>query len=190
MNSEQSKFGVGDTLQNRHKAFTLIELIIVVMIISLVGFMVFSEAVKHTQKPEVLEPMTLKSTLKKLYTAHEEIEFICTKNTKKCFIAQNQELTPYNEVVDFGEDLELYIVDNDNQLQQLEEMGRVKDEKISLRYILYANGSTSELILKNSSGVYYLPTYFGETQKLEELEEAKEIWIKSKYSLKDTGDFY
>jgi len=179
MNSEKCKVG-----------FTLIELIVVVMIISLVGFMVFSEAVKQTKKPEKLTPLTLPSTLKKLYPSKEEVEFFCISKSTKCYIAKGRDIIRYDALVDFGKNLEVYIVDNNNQLVRLEEFGRIKDKKITLRYTLYSNSSSSQMILLNDNGVYYLPAYFGEPVEVEDGEEAKALWIKDKYNLRDKGNYY
>ncbi len=172
------------------KAFTLIELIIVVMIISLVGFLVFSEVVQQSKRPEKLEPMTLPTTLKRLYPQAEDIEFFCISKSTDCYIAQGANITPYEGAVDFGKNLEVYVVDEDNQLVQLDDFGRIKDNKITLRYTLYANKSTSEVILSNDSGVYYLPTYFGEPKEVDDLESAKQLWIKEEYNLRDSGNYY
>jgi len=172
------------------KAFTLIELIIVVMIISLVGFLVFSEAVKQTKKPEKLEPLTLPSILKKTFGSNQEIEFFCVDDCTKCYVAKGDEITPYEGTINFGKNLEVFVVDEDNRLAQVEEFGRIKDHKLCLRYKLYSNGSSEQMILSNDSGVYYLPTYFGEPVEVEDKEEAKELWIKSKYDLRDSGSYY
>jgi len=81
-------------------------------------------------------------------------------------------------------------VDEDNKLVQVEDFGRIKDHKLCLRYKLYSNGTTQQMILSNDSGVYYLPTYFGEPIEVEDIEEAKELWIQSKYNLRDSGNYY
>jgi prepilin-type N-terminal cleavage/methylation domain-containing protein len=175
---------------SRANAFTLIELIIVVMIISLVGFLVFSEVVQETKKPEKLEPMTLPTTLKRLFDVAEDIEFFCVSKSTDCYIARGAEIVPYEGNVNFGKNLEVYVVDRDNRLVKLDDFGRIKDHKITLRYTLYANRSTSQMILSNDSGVYYLPTYFGEPQEVEDLERAKELWIKEEYNLRDSGNYY
>jgi len=39
-------------------------------------------------------------------------------------------------------------------------------------------------------GIYYLPSFFGKAQKVKEMDEAKELWIKETYDLKDSGSFY
>jgi len=46
------------------------------------------------------------------------------------------------------------------------------------------------MILSNSKGVYYLPTYFDEPIMVDDLDDAKELWIKSEYNLKDSGNYY
>ena len=172
------------------KAFTLIELIIVVMIISLVGFLVFSEAVKESKKPEKLEPLTLPLTLKRTFGSNQEIEFFCVDDCSDCYIAKGADIIPYKGAVDLGKNLEVYVVDEDNKLAQVEDFGRVKDHKLCLRYKLYSNGSSEQMILSNDKGIYYLPTYFGEPIEVEDMEEARELWIKSKYDLKDSGNYY
>jgi len=172
------------------KAFTLIELIIVVMIISLVGFLVFSEAVEDTKRPDKLDPLTLPITLRKTFDFSEDIEFFCIDKSRDCYIAKEKDIIPYEGLVDFGKNLEIYVVDEDNQLVRIEEFGRVKDNKITFRYTLYGNRSTSQVILSNNKGVYYLPTYFGEPKEVDDLEEAKALWIKEDYNLRDQGNYY
>jgi len=172
------------------KAFTLIELIIVVMIISLVGFLVFSEAVEETKKPDKLDPLTLPITLRKTFDFPEDIEFFCVDKSRDCYIAKGNEIIPYEGLVDFGKDFEVYIVDEDNQLVKIEEFGRIKDNKITFRYTLYGNRSTSQMILSNKKGVYYLPTYFDKPQKVDDLDDAKALWIKEDYNLRDQGNYY
>jgi len=172
------------------KAFTLIELIVVVLLISLIGFLVFSEAVKQTKKPDKLDPTTLASTLKKDFQSDEDIEFFCIQKCRDCYIAKGADITSYKGGVELGNNLEVFIVDKNNQLRQIENFGRIKDQKICIRYTLYANGSTTQLILSNDDGIYYLPSYFGEPQKVEDMDEAKNLWIKEEFNLKDSGNYF
>ncbi len=160
------------------------------MIISLMGFLIFSEAVRQTKAPNKLTPLTLRSILKEKFSYREEIEFFCIQNSRDCYVAKGDEILPFNGVVTLGNNLEIYVVDSDNQLVQIENFGRVQEQKITFRYTLYPNGSTTELILVNDDGIYYLPSYFGEPQRVEDLESAKRLWIKDEYNLKDSGNYY
>ena len=177
-------------MRKNHKAFTLIELIIVVMIISLVGFLVFSKAVKQTKKADKLDPTTLASTLRKDFQSDKDTEFFCIQKCNDCYISKGGDITPYKGTIDLGKNLEVFVVDENNQLTQIKDFGRLKDQKICIRYTLYANGSTSQMILSNDSGVYYLPTYFGEVKDVEDMDEAKKLWIKDEYNLRDSGNYY
>ncbi len=175
----------------KHKAFTLIELIVVILIISLVGFMVFAEVKKQEEKADKVTPLSLRSSLKKAFANyHEDIEFFCIKKSTDCYIAREAEIIPYEGLIHLGKEVETYKVDKNNQMVQIEEFGRVKDEKITFRYTLYANGSTTKIVISNTQGIYYLPSYFDKPQQVESLDEAKNLWIKPEYDLGDSGSYY
>jgi len=174
----------------RRSAFSLLELIVVVMIVSLVGFLVFSSAIKEQKKSEPLDPSTLPKTFRKLFQHQGEVELFCIDKCQKCYVAKGKEIVDYNGSIDFGKEVEVYQLNKDNHLVQIEEFGRINDKKISLRYHLYANGSSTQMIISNNQGVYYLPSYFGEAKKVTDIEEAKELWIKENYNLRDSGNYY
>ena len=172
------------------KGFTLIELIIVILIISLMGFMVFSTMVKQEKKIENLSPLTLQSTLQKEFGKNEDLEFFCVEKSTDCYIAKGGEIIPYKGILHLGKDVETYKVDSHNKLEEIEDFGRIKDVKITFRYSLYSNGSTSQIIIANSEGVYFLPSYFGKSQKVDDLDKARELWIKEDFDLTDKGNYY
>jgi len=176
---------------NWRKGFTLIELIIVILLISLMAFMTFSTLVKHQKRVEKLTPLTLPQSLKKLFIdTHEDVELFCIRKSTLCYMARGSEILPFEGLIALGKDLEVYKVDRDNQLVKMDELGEVKDEKITFRYTLYANGTTSQLILTNSEGIYYLPSYFEKPQQVESLDEALNLWVKPQYDLGDSGSYY
>jgi hypothetical protein len=157
----------------------------------MVGFLVFSEAVKETKKPKELSPLTLIDTLHKTIGKNQEAEFFCIEDCKSCYVARaGGEITPFEGNIDLGQDLKVYKVDKNNQVEEIEEFGRVDDKKICFRFHLYKNGSTEQMIISNNQGIYYLPTYFQEPKEVEDIGEAKELWIQSEYNLKDSGNFY
>jgi len=160
------------------------------MIISMVGFLVFSEAVKETKKPKELSPLTLKDTLHKTFGYNEDIEFFCVENCKDCYIAKGKDIIPFKGNINLGEELKVFVISKDDQIEQIEEFGRIKDKKICFRYHLYSNGSAEQIIISNNQGIYYIPTYFQDPKKVEDMDEAKELWIKPNFNLKDSGNFY
>ncbi len=172
------------------QAFTLIELIIVVMLISLMSFLVFSEAVQQTKKPDTITPLNLKSVIKTEFPSNEDMEFFCIQNCRDCYIARGGNILPFKGNINLGSNLEVYKMDKNNQLVKIENFGRVKDNRICFRFTLYKNGSSTELIISNDSGVYYLPSYFGKPMKLEDLDKAKELWLKEDINLRDSGNYY
>ena len=172
------------------KAFSLLELIVVVLIVSLIGFLVFSSAVKQQQKAAVLDPTTLPSTLRESFKGQGDVELFCIKKCKECYVLQGGNISPYEEAIDFGKEVEIHLLDDDDRFVEMDDLGRLKDKKICLRYQLYANGSTSQMVIVNNKGIYFLPSYFGKATKVEDMSEAKELWVKEDYSLRDSGSFY
>jgi len=172
------------------KGFSLLELIVVVLIVSLIGFLVFSSAVKQQKRAEVLDPTTLQKTFRQSFQGQGDVELFCIKKCKECYVAIGKEIVAYDGGIEFGKNIEIHLLDKDNHLIHIEELGRVKDKKICLRYHLYPNGSTTQMIISNDQGIYYLPSYFGKAKKVKDIEDAKELWIKDKYDLKDSGAYY
>lgn len=177
-------------LYARHKGFSLLELIVVVLIVSLIGFLVFSTAVKQQQKVAVLDPTTLPSTLRKSFKGQGDVELFCIKKCKECYVLQGENISPYDGDIDLGEELEIHLLDDANRFVEIDELGRIKDKKVCFRYHLYANGSTTQMVIVNKKGIYYLPSYFTKATKVADMEEAKELWVKEDYSLRDSGSFY
>jgi prepilin-type N-terminal cleavage/methylation domain-containing protein len=173
-----------------HKGFSLLELIVVVLIVSLIGFLVFSSAVKQQKRPEVLDPTTLQKTFRKAFQGQGDVELFCINKCAECYVIQGKNITAYDGGIEFGKNVEVHLLDNDNHLVHIDELGRVKDKKICLRYHLYPNGSTTQMIISNDQGIYYLPSYFGKSKKVADMDEAKELWMKDEYDLKDSGSYY
>lgn len=173
------------------RAFTLLELIVVIFIITMVGAMVFSSAMHNEQQEnKVLDPSTLPTSFRKSFQGQGDVELFCLKKCQECFVLQNGQISSYDGGVKFGTEVELYKLDDDNHFVQLDELGRFKDKKLCFRYHLYPNGSSTQLVIKNSDAIFYLPSFFGDAKKVEDMDEAKELWIKEKYDLRDSGAFY
>ena len=163
---------------------------IVILIISMMGFMVFSTMVKQEKEIEELGPLTLRTTLQKEFGKNEDLEFFCIEKSTDCYIAKGADIIPYKGILHLGKDIETYKVNSKNRLEEIDDFGRIKDVKITFRYSLYSNGSTSQIILSNSEGVYFLPSYFGKAQKVNNLDDARELWVKEDFDLTDRGNYY
>jgi len=172
------------------KAFTLLELMVVIFIMSIVTAMVFSTLKRKEEKVNILDSTTLPSEFRKAFKGQGDVELFCVNKSKECYIMKGREISPYKGEVNFGNEVEIYLLDSDNHFVKTDDFGRIKDKKVSFRYHLYPNGSTTQMVIKNSDGIYYLPSYFGKAQKVAEMDEAKELWIKEDYDLKDSGSFY
>ena len=170
--------------------FSLLELIVVVLIVSLIGFLVFSSAIKQQTKKDVLDPSTLPSTFRNSFKGQGDVELLCIKECKECYVVQGQQISPYDGGIEFGNNVKIHKLDNDNHFVELDELGRLKDEEISLRFHLYPNGSTTQMVISNDQGIYYLPSYFGKAKQVKEMDEAKALWIKEQYDVKDSSSFY
>jgi len=172
------------------KAFTLLELIVVIFIISIISAMVFSNLQHKEEKIKIVDPSTLPSEFRKTFKGQGDVELFCIKKCQECYVIKGGNISPYEGDIDLGKEIEVYLLDNDNRFVQVDDFGRIKDKKVCLRYHLYSNGSTTQMLIKNSDGIYYLPSFFGKAQKVKEMDEAKELWIKEAYDLKDSGSFY
>ena len=174
----------------KRSGFSLLELIVVVLIVSLIGFLVFSSAIKQQKRAEVIDPTTLQKTFRQAFKGQGDVELFCINKCKECYVSKGKDIIPYDGGVDFGKDVEIHLLDSSDHWIHMDEMGRVKDKKISFRYHLYSNGSTTQMVITNNKGIYYLPSYFGKAKKVDDMEEAKELWIKSDYDLRDSGSYY
>jgi len=177
-------------IDKTHKGFTLIELLIVIIIISLVYFLGFSGMEKSDNKPKALTPLNLKSSIVKSALFHGEGTFVCIDACRSCYIRENinAPFEAYENRIDLQK-TEAYTLDYQDSLQKME-YGRYQDEKICLLMHFYSNGSSTQLILKQEESVYFLPAFFDDPQKVDSLEEAKELWLKNSQLVANSGDFY
>jgi prepilin-type N-terminal cleavage/methylation domain-containing protein len=169
------------------KAFSLLELIIVVMIISISYMLVFSSMQKESKAPKALTPLNLKSTLLENNITGTR-EFICINNAKECFIHQDGTLTPYINKIAL-KDISVYKIDGEDNSYKVD-YGRYDDNKISLRFSIYSNSSSTQMIIRQNKNFFYLPTYFGDVIKVSSLDEAKKLWIDNTQLIRNSGDFY
>ena len=172
------------------KGFSLIELLIVIIIISIVYFLGFSGIEKTENRPKALTPINLKSSITNATLFQGEGTLLCINKCASCYFRKdiNTPFEAYENSIDL-KDLKAYTLDARDGLLNLE-YGRYQDEKICLVLHFYPNGSSTQIILKQKDDVYFLPAFFAEAQKVDSLEEAKDLWLKDTRLVENSGDFY
>jgi prepilin-type N-terminal cleavage/methylation domain-containing protein len=177
-------------IDRMHKGFSLVELLIVIIIISIVYFLGFSGIERSSAKVKALTPLNLKSSMLKSELFQGEATLLCINKCRSCYMRKdiNSPFEAYEQGIDL-KNMEVYTLDARDSLQRIE-YGRYQDKKICLMLNFYANGSSTQLILKNQDAVYFLPAFFDEPQKLDTLEEAKELWLKNTRLVANSGEFY
>ena len=161
------------------------------MIISMMSFLVFSENLTRTKETDTVTPLNLKETILKSYNPNlGNITLFCVNSCRKCFILQNRKIDEFKGNIRFNGDLEVSIVDKSNQLNSIDDFGSINDHKICFKFNIYKNGSSTKYILSDNSGIYFLPSYFGQPQMVNDIDIAKELWIKEEFNLNDETNYY
>jgi hypothetical protein len=173
-----------------HKAFSLLELLLVIFIVSLVYFLGFEGVDKMSTPKERLTALSLKKVVTHLPQFTGKGTFMCIDRCRSCYLREGID-TPFEKVelpIALA-GLKVYRIDESDNLQEME-FGRYQDNKICLLMHFYPNGSSSQLILETDDEVYFLPAYFGEPQKTASLTKAQDLWLQHAHDLDDRGDFY
>lgn len=177
-------------MKRARAGFTLIELLIVIALILMVYTLVFTYFQKQEEKPQLLSPLTLKSSLLDSGQLIDHTTFLCINKCTTCYIKQgsNSPFKLYEAKLNL-KDTAAYALDAYENLSEIE-YGRFDDEEICLKLDFYPNGSSTKVILKHPDGVYYLPSFFGKPQQFDSLDDAKEYWQANTTLVSNTGDFY
>lgn len=172
------------------KGFTLIELLIVILIISLVYFIGFSDIEVDKSEPKALTPLNLKSNILTSKGRGKHLTLLCVNECKTCLLRRdiNAPYEDYTGGIDLS-NIKAYTLDARDALVPIE-YERYDDEKICLKMDFYPNGSSTQLIVQNDTGTYFLPTYFEEPKQFESPEDAKEYWLNNAQLVSDEGAFY
>ncbi|UPT77577.1 prepilin-type N-terminal cleavage/methylation domain-containing protein [Sulfurovum sp. XGS-02] len=175
---------------NVSKGFSLLELLIVILIISMVYFLGFEGVEIGKQKPKALTPLNLKSNIisSELYSG--EGTLLCIDQCRSCYFRPDlsSPFGEYTSPVDLT-NIQAYTLDSYEALTPIE-YGRYQDQQICLIMDFFKNGSSTQIILKNSEESYFLPAFFGEPQRFSTPEEAKKYWLRNTTLASDSGAFY
>jgi len=172
------------------KGFTLIELLIVILIVSLVYFLGFSGVEFNKKKPKALTPLNLKANITSSEWFSGHLTLLCINKCKTCLLRKNigMPYQPYPNTIDLT-NIKAYTVDSSDSLRRIE-YERYNDKPICLKMDFYPNGSSTQIILENEKGSYYLPAYFEDAKFFESPEDAKDYWLENARLVADNGEFY
>lgn len=172
------------------KGFSLLELLIVILLISIVYFLGFEGIEVGKKQPKALTPLNLKSNIvsSELYSGKSTL--LCVDECRSCYLRRDiaSGFEAYENPIDLT-NIQAYTIDQYESLSRIE-YGRYQDKKICLVMDFFENGSSTQLILKDEKGAYFLPAFFGEPQKFSSLQEAKEHWLRNSTVVSDSGAFY
>ena len=173
-----------------NKGFSLLELLIVILIISMVYFLGFEGVEIGKQKPKALTPLNLKSNIVSSELFRGEGTLLCIDNCRSCYFRSDisSPFEEYTSPIDLT-NIQAYTLDRYDALTRIE-YGRYQDQKICLVMDFFRNGSSTQIILKNDEGSYFLPAFFGEPQRFSTPEEAKKYWLRNSTLASDSGAFY
>lgn len=171
-------------------AFTLIELLIVILIISLVYFFGFKGVELGKPSPKALTPLNLKPSIRNTDLFQGHATLLCTDNCSKCYLRKDltAKYRPYSNHIDLTGSV-AYTLSRDDHLEKIE-YGRFRDEPICLVMDFYDNGSSTPIVLKQKEKVYFLPSFFGEPKSFGSLDDAREYWLNNTQLVSDSGEFY
>ncbi|MGB5506160.1 MAG: prepilin-type N-terminal cleavage/methylation domain-containing protein [Sulfurovum sp.] len=172
------------------KGFSFLELLIVILIVSMVYFLGFEGVEMGKNKPKALTPLNLKSNIISSELFYGKGTLLCIDQCRSCYFRQgiSSAFEEYTSPVDLT-NIEAYTIDEYDSLSRIE-YGRYQDKKICLIMDFFNNGSSTQIILKNDKGTYFLPAFFGEPQKFTSPQEAKEYWLENSALVSGSGDFY
>ena len=172
------------------KGFSLIELLIVVVIISLVYAIGFSNFKIRKATPKALTPLNLKETIVKSEFFNGHATLMCVNKCRNCYLRQgiSSAFKAYSNKIDLT-NIKAYTVDERESLRRLE-YERYDDKKICLVMDFYNNGSSTQIILEDDKGAYFLPAFFGEPKRFDSPDDAKTYWLEKSHSVSNSGEYY
>lgn len=176
--------------QKFHKGFTLIELLIVVFLVSMVYLIGFSTIKLNKKEPKALTPSNLKRNIVSSENFNGQTTLLCIDDCKTCLLRRNisSAYEPYSHGIDLT-GIKAYTIDERNALTRIE-YERYNDKPVCLKMNFYPNGSSTQIILENKVGTYFLPAYLAEAKVFESPDDARDFWLKHSQLVSDNGDFY
>ena len=174
-------------MKNR-KAFTLVELLLAIFLVSLFAYFVFATPQPITKEKVEVNTTNLPQYLQKNLRGDGEI--VCIDKCRDCYYLTSSS-KPKNAPMPLILSVKAeYILDKNDNSQKIE-LGRFKDKKVCLRLRHYKNNSISKVILDLGDSFLYIPSYFGEGKIFGSLNDARDWWIRdTQKGIRSQGEFY
>ena len=174
----------------QQKGFSLLELLIVIALIGIVYTAGFSTFSISKPKPKALTPLNLKKTIVNSKFFQGQATLLCVNKCTTCYLSKGltSPFTQYNSSIDL-KGIKAYTIDSSDSLRRIE-YERYNDQKICLMMDFYNNGSSTQIILEDKKGAYFLPAFFGEAKKFDSPEDAKEYWLERSHLVSNSGEYY
>lgn len=171
------------------KAFTLIELIIVIVLISTTYFLVFSNnsfSVKKNEK--ILDLLNLKEYLLNNFEFEKELSFLCIEDDFSCYVKKDGILNKDFKVTNFLKiKPDIYEYNSDERKVKFVEL-RVDNTNHNVIFELKINSDykTNEFITDTlDSGVFVFNSIFTKPKIYKSLNESFEVFNINKTKVKD-----
>lgn len=173
---------------NSRSAFTLIELLLAIFIVSLFAYIVFATPSDYKKPKEKVTVSNLPSFFQK--NLHGDGEFICIKKCKECYYLSGSS-KPQSAPIPIPLDVVAqYTLDKNGNPQKID-LGRYKDSRVCMRFRHYENGSISQIILELKEKSLFIPSYFGEGKSFDSVDQAASWWLEdTQNGLKSKGEWY
>lgn len=171
------------------KAFTLIELIIVIVLISTTYFLVFSNNSFSVKKDEkILDLFNLKEYLLNNFEFEKELSFLCIEDDFSCYIKKDGILDKDFKVTNFFKTKpDIYEYNSDEKKVEFEEL-RVDNANHDVIFELKINSDykTNEFMADTlNSEIFVFNSIFTKPKIYKSLNESFEVFNINKTKVKD-----
>ena len=171
-------------------SFTLFELLIVILIISLI-YGLFIEKIgskEHQVRQKGLE--ALPQLLQDL-DFNESAKIVCIDGCKKCFVYKDgKRISELEEL--FTSEPKVYDFDIHGILSQVRFLPLFEDQRpqdVCFEYTLYPNGSHSSYIVEYGKKFYIFDAYMGPIQVAKSITQAQQLYDPSQWIPTQSGEY-
>jgi len=169
------------------KAFTLFELMVVVMIIGIVYSLVLGHF-DPKKSVNIVNLERIKDALQPHWTKGTKVKLVVYDNCKESTILINDEVkedVKINVNNNIFNDIKVFKKDRFNEELEIEFTPIVIEnrlQKVCFEYTLFPNGSNSSYVVKSGKDYYTYFPYFEKTYKTSSLDDAIEALEKKEYT--------